>query len=1442
MFDLAAGFEPLPVEYQDVIRLAQEQYNLSITPLDILTGGWSGAIIFLTSVLFHDSGQVEHLILKLDHKNEKVRSDEIQRHQDAARLSPANFASQHMAQMIFERVERGGAVAIFYTIAGQSLHQFRPFSAYESQSQLEILFVETYHHLLTKWNANRAVKQAVHPRQVLEQWLGFRIKPGAPAETFLETVCQMPPEIPGLLVGDSLLPNPLAYARNEDWWGSARPQDILTGLQHGDLNSNNLLIRFAQDGRTIEGFFLIDFALFKEQMPLLFDLRYLEMSYLVYRLAQVPYGKVVDLLTGYSEVDYLDPQHTPVETGGISAVLNKARQAFDHWINKYHPSLHDDLWGQYLLAGCAAGLSYCHKANMNNRQRMLGLIFSAANLKRYATLFGVSAPAEGSLLSDPDQAQERQPVRSPSPSAPRSRTRELPTGQTLTFLFADVENSTQLWEQYPQAMESALERHDRLLRSEIENAHGVVVKTTGDGLLAVFTSILEGVNACIQAQLCLSQEEWGKTGPLRVRMALHAGEAQLRDGDYYGPAINRAARLMSAAHGGQVLLSKVAADMAVDLLTGETTLRNLGEHRLKDLGRPEQIFQLLHPELPTDFPPLKTLDLRPNNLPAQPTPLIGRETELGEILNQLNRAEVRLLTLTGTGGIGKTRLALQAAAELSDCFENGVYFVDLVPVRDPEAVPVVIAQTLGFRGTRDRSIQDELKAQLRSRSVLLLLDNFEQVTGAASAVVDLLRDCPQLKILVTSREALRVRDEYLIPVPPLGLPQGQLKPPFVEQLSQYESVRLFIARAQAVKPDFKVTNDNAQAIAEICVRLDGLPLAIELAAARIRLFTPQALLDRLGKRLNLLRGGARDLPERQQTLRDAIHWSYDLLDSNEKRLFEILSVFIGGSTFEAVEAVSSQIQPLDDIDILEGILSLEDKSMIRQKDQASGTSRLLMLETLREYAAERLEEDPEFQAASRRAHASFFAEFTQAQWQDINGERHEEALVELVADIENIQAAWRYWVEEKDLEQLRKFFDCLGLLYDRRGWYPAMVDLISDMLSVLSSTPASKERIEQEIMLQTSLARTLLIVKGYTDEVEQAYTRALKLSDAVGEIPQLYPVLRGLGSLYGYLRNYEKAAQIAEKIISLAESLDDEGMRSEGHMVLGYNLAFQGFIREGMEHLDLALARYDPEHYRARAFRLGNDPGVICLNVSALIMWMQGFPIRAIERANQAIALARQIDHPYSLAYALYHTSLLSLWMREPETAKRHAQEVLEIAEEHDFLVWRAVASCLHGGAIAGLGHLEEGLAQVTHGINLYKGMNSPPTFWPMLLHIQAEVYGLNGEPEAGLQVLNQALEVFPASDQDIVSAEFYRSKGHLLLRLPEEHTDEAEYWFRRALEIGQKLGLTLLELRAALSLNRLWKTQGKSEQGRKLLSEIYPRFSEGFSTADLMEARELIA
>jgi class 3 adenylate cyclase len=439
-----------------------------------------------------------------------------------------------------------------------------------------------------------------------------------------------------------------------------------------------------------------------------------------------------------------------------------------------------------------------------------------------------------------------------------------------TFLFTDIEGSTRLWEEHPDDMATALARHDAILNEAVDRAGGKVVKTTGDGLLAVFDSVTETLAATIDAQRSLLAEKWGPTGPLRVRMGVHPGETESRDGDYFGPAMNRAARIMAAGHGGQVLLSAAAAGLAEGGLFTGAQLRDLGTHRLKDLTLPEHLYQLVHQDIESEFPVPATLDARPNNLPMQTTEFLGRSNELAAIQVMMESASTRLLTIAGPGGAGKTRLGLQVAAEQMDRFRDGVFFVDLSAERDPDAAYETVVRTLDLPGSGGDPLQI-LKTRLRDRQMLLVLDNFEQVTAAAVGLSELLQHAPGLKIVVTSRETLRVRAEHVFPVPPLSLPHP--KDP-TASIAEAEAVQLFAERARSVRPGFAVTDENAVEIAEICLRLDGLPLAIELAAARLNVFKPSDLLDRLRERLDVLGAGGRDLPDRQRTLWGAIGWSY----------------------------------------------------------------------------------------------------------------------------------------------------------------------------------------------------------------------------------------------------------------------------------------------------------------------------------------------------------------------------------------------------------------------------------------------------------------------------------------------------------------------------------------------------------------------------------------
>jgi predicted ATPase len=725
---------------------------------------------------------------------------------------------------------------------------------------------------------------------------------------------------------------------------------------------------------------------------------------------------------------------------------------------------------------------------------------------------------------------------------------------------------------------------------------------------------------------------------------------------------------------------------------------------------------------------------------------------------------------------------------------------------------------------------------------LLILDNFEQVTASAPTAAQLLLGCPRLKLLVTSREALHVRGEHLFAVPPLSLPSPAQRQVSGEQLVRYEAIQLFVERAREVRPEFRLTDDNADAVVEICRRLDGLPLAIELATARITVFSPEALRDRLSSRLGLLHGGAQDLPARQQTLRATIEWSYQLLEPGEQRLFELLSVF-SGISFDAVEAVAGKIDDLrgTGIDTLDGLASLADKSLIRQAEAGAGEPRLAMLETIREYATERLDDLPDFSAAARRAHAVYFADFAQRQWGHLTGERGDTALASTAAETENLRVAWHYWVVERDLDQLNRLVDSLWLLYDRQGSYHGTIELTTELLNVLASTPSTPERAVQEATLRTSLARALMAVNGYTQEVEDAYTGALELFEGQRELPQLFPVLRGLATFYNYRAEFDKGAEVGQEILRLADEQNDTGMRADGHLVLGSSLALQHDLHGGLGHLDKAIASFESEHHRPRRFRLGNNPGVASFATSALTLWMLGLPDRALERATRAVALATKLEHPFSLAYAVFHTGFLHLWRREPELMRDRAVGVLDVADEHDLQIWRALGTCLLGAAKTGLGRSEEGLVEIREGIALYQGLRTPPVFWPLILFVQAESCGRSGRPAEGLSLIEEALEIADQGSGLTLLPEFHSLKGDLLLALREANSLEAERWFQRAFDAAGELDAKMMQLRAAIGLCRVERKRGPGQHGSDLLSAVYATFTEGFTTPDLIDAAQLL-
>ena len=646
----------------------------------------------------------------------------------------------------------------------------------------------------------------------------------------------------------------------------------------------------------------------------------------------------------------------------------------------------------------------------------------------------------------------------------------------LTFFFTDIEGSTQLWEEHPKEMKQALARHDVVLRQAIKTHHGHIFKTVGDAFYATFTNASDALAAALEAQQGICAEHWGET-PIRVRMGLHTGEVEARDGDYFGPPLNRVARLMSAGYGGQVLLSTATAELIRPNLPLHTDLRDMGERRLKDLTRPEHIFQLTAPGLPADFPPLKTIETVRTNLPPQLTSFIGREKEIAAVKGLI--AQHRLTSLTGSGGAGKTRLSLQVAADLLDAYPGGVWFIELAPISDPDLIAQIVVGTLGLREDAHRSLLTVLTDYLRPKTTLLVIDNCEHLIEAAAEFAEtLLQNCPNLRLLVSSREALGISGEMAYRVPSLSAPKANTVQP-VAELATLESVQLFVERAQVVRKDFTLSQQNAPAIAQICTRLDGIPLAIELAAARVKMLRVEQIAERLGDRFRLLTGGSRTALPRQQTLRAMIDWSYDLLPESERVLLRRLSVFAGGWTLEAAETVC-QGSGIPDYDVLGPLTRLVDKSLVVVGEGVE--TRYHLLETVRQYAREKLTESGEGMMV-RDLHLQYFLGLAERADSEFVGPNEPEWEKRLEEDLDNIRAAIE-WSLKGDAQVGLRLASALWLFSGSSGRFHAFTPEKIAWLTQLLEQPANAHR-------NAARAKALLVLGAlHVSELETglAYT------------------------------------------------------------------------------------------------------------------------------------------------------------------------------------------------------------------------------------------------------------------------------------------------------------------------------------------------------------------
>ena len=717
---------------------------------------------------------------------------------------------------------------------------------------------------------------------------------------------------------------------------------------------------------------------------------------------------------------------------------------------------------------------------------------------------------------------------------------ELPEG-IVSFLFTDIEGSTRLLHHLGSRYAGVLEEHRRLLRAAFVAHGGHEVNTQGDSFFVVFARACDAVAAAVAAQRALHDYSWPAGGTVRVRMGLHTGQSERAAGDYVGVDVHRAARLGAAGHGGQVLLSEVTHEAVQYALPEATWLRSLGRHQLRDMAQPERIYQLIVADLPTEFPSLHTIDLRPNNLPSPVTELLGRSEQVAAATQRLRRPAVRLLTFTGVGGTGKTRLALQVAADLLGDFGDGAFLVALASVRDPALVIPTISQSLTVTEIAGQSLLDSLKQHLKEKQILLVLDNFEHLLPAALEIAELLATCPQLKVLVTSRIPLHLSGEHELPVPPLALPDLQ-QMPSVELLSRIAAVELFVQRAQAVKMDFILKAANAAEIAAICTRLDGLPLAIELAAPRVRMLAPHAILAGLDKRLQTLIGGAHDLPQRHQTLRECIVWSYNLLEADERALLERLAVFVGGCDLEAAQAILNTAQ---NVNVLDDLWALKDKSLILATEQ-DGQPRFSMLETIREFAVECLEASGEANLWRER-HADYFLRLVEQAESQLSGSTQVEWLQYFEREADNLRAALRWTMREKPQNALR----LVGTL-----WHIWPTDLRDLNEEILHLARARGDRRATAASLG-HMGYAELHAGRYTT-AQSLFAESLELSRLLGEEWYTIRPLFGLGRALTRIGDLDRAQEYLREVLQLIVKMQFPVATAYMAAAFGYLAAARG--------------------------------------------------------------------------------------------------------------------------------------------------------------------------------------------------------------------------------------------------------------------------------------------
>ena len=853
---------------------------------------------------------------------------------------------------------------------------------------------------------------------------------------------------------------------------------------------------------------------------------------------------------------------------------------------------------------------------------------------------------------------------------------ERPTG-TVTFLFTDIEGSTRLLQELGDDWVGVLEDQRRLMRDAIAQNNGVELGTEGDSFFVVFASAADATQAVVSAQQALAGHAWTGSKTVRVRMGLHTGEARRVGDDYVGLDVHRAARIAACGHGGQVVISDSVFALVVTALPAGVSIRDLGEHRLKDLPRPEHLYQLEIDGLPTEFPPLKTLDVRKNNLPLQLTSFLGRTAELAALKELL--AGGRLVTLVGTGGIGKTRLAIELATEVLEDF-GYVWLAELAPITDPGLVAQTLMAAIDVREQAGRTPIDALIDYFAPKSALVILDNCEHLVEACAILAEsLLEACPKLKIIATSREHLGVPGEASWRVPSLPVPDPEWLPA-LEQVAESAAVALFVDRATAASPSFQLTKENAPLVVQICQRLDGIPLAIELAAKRLSLLTLPQMITRLNDRFRLLTGGGRTALPRQQTLRAAIDWSHELLAESERTLLRRASVFAGGFSLELAEEICAWT-PLDAADMLDLLGTLVSKSLIVYDETGS---RYGMLETIREYAVERARSAGEDGEIATRHRTRFLALAEEAD-RELHGPAQLRWFDLIDTEIANFRAAFDSYLTHEDAQAALRIASGLGLYWRARGRFTEGRGWLERGLAPREAVPATLRA------RALAWASYLAIYQGAYTQAQIRGEESLNLYTAAGDGWGTGFALQVLGAVALNQDDYPSAARLEQESVRyLRQNGDTDGL-GLSYVYLGVVALRRGEYPGAMGLLEQALLNFR---------EVGDIRRVsIALRLMGEVELCQGHYTPATSLLDESLVLVREAKDRVDLGLTVYLLGQAARAAGDLPRAKALFEESLAVAREFNDTLSAGLALCELATVARDMGELQVAIALVEESL-----------------------------------------------------------------------------------------------------------------------------------------------